>query len=1426
MDPLDVFSDGTRAWFERTFATPTPAQALGWPVIATGAHTLIQAPTGSGKTLAAFLYAIDRLTPAPGAGLRVLYISPLKALNYDVERNLRGPLAGLQSQLRVAVRTGDTPQKERQAMLRDAPDILITTPESLFLLLTSRGRELLRTVDTLILDEVHAVAGTKRGSHLSISVERLQRLVDKPIQRIGLSATQRPLMEIGRFVSGGRPIELVDAGVAKELDLQIVVPLEDMRELSSTATLSQPQYVSADSYITPGLEVGNQSIWPSIYPALLELVRAHRSTIVFVNNRRLAERLALRLNELAEAEVARAHHGSLAREQRMVIEDDLKAGRIPCLVATSSLELGIDMGAVDLVVQVESPKSVARGLQRIGRSGHTLDAVSKGRIFPKFRADLLESAVVVQCMRAGAIEETQIPRNPLDVLAQQIVGICAEEEIEVAELHDLVRGAYPFADLSRVQLENVLDMLAGRYPSDEFAELRPRIVWDRTAGVVRGREGARRLAVTNAGTIPDRGLFGVFLAGEGGGRVGELDEEMVYEARAGQVIMLGASSWRIEEITRDRVLVSPAPGVPGAIPFWKGEGVGRPYELGEAIGRFSRELLSMDDAGARERLSSNLDERAANNLLAFLREQERSTGVVPSDRTVVVERFRDEIGDWRICILTPFGGRVHAPWAMAVGARLRESLGIEVQSIWSDDGIAFHLPDADSPPATDLLLLDAADLDELLLAEVGQTALFGARFRENAARALLIPRRRPGERTPLWQQRLKAQGLLQVARKYPSFPIVLETYRECFQDVFDLPALKKLLHGLRARTIDLVDVETNSASPFAASLLFDYIATYMYEDDTPPAERRAQALSLDRDLLRELLGQEELRELIDTDALAEVEASLRPMAQSPDHLHDVLRLRGDLRTGEFDEAHAAILEAERRAIRVRVVGEERLVAAEDAGRYRDALGVMPPSGLPDVFLEGGPDSLRSLVARYGRGRGPFTTDQTRAWFGVDVEPHLRELEREEKLVRGELRPGGVEREWCDPDVLRRLRRASLAALRREVEPAVQAALGRFLPHWHGIDRRASLREALIPLQGLALPVALWESDVLPRRVPAYRPEQLDQLCASGELVWVGANLDRVAVYFREDALLLGAAPAAPAQRLGEHDRIRAALEGSARFWPELLEESRLEDGVALPALWDLVWAGEVTNDSWAPLRAERRNQLPRPDRRVRRFSRARTSVVTPTQGRWSLTTSLFPGQPDRRALAELLLERQGIVTRDSVRGEGIPGGYGAVYTELRALETLGTCRRGYFVEGLGGAQFALGGAVERLRELRPRDGDEAEPLVLAAADPAQPYGAALPWPRRAGARAARVAGAHVVLLGGEAALFVERGGRSLVPLREPEDEWLRAALAALVAHVKRGGAKRLAVERFDGEPVVESAVLPLLLEAGFLAGPRRAVLRA
>ncbi|HZM19960.1 MAG TPA: DEAD/DEAH box helicase, partial [Gaiellaceae bacterium] len=1015
MEALSVFSRATRSWFERTFDGPTPAQELGWPKIASGAHTLIQAPTGSGKTLAAFLYGLDRLLEEPGEGTRLVYVSPLKALNYDIERNLRGPLAGLQADVRVAVRTGDTSQKERAAMLRHPPDLLITTPESLYLMLTSRARETLTGVRTLILDEVHAVAGTKRGAHLALSVERLERLTGEQFQRIGLSATQRPMEEIGKFVSGGRPIELVDAGRSKELDVEVVVPLEDMREPGVNAEITD--------LLGTGGESRGQSIWPSIYPRLLELVEEHRSTIVFVNNRRLAERLALRLNELAEKEIARAHHGSLAREQRLEVEELLKRGQIPCLVATSSLELGIDMGAVDLVVQVESPKSVARGLQRIGRAGHDLASVSKGRVFPKFRADLLESAVVVRRMKEGAIEETQIPRNPLDVLGQQIVAIASQEEIEVDELLRLVNRAYPFADLSRVQLENVLDMLAGRYPSDEFAELRPRIVWDRTAGVIRGRGGAARLAVTNAGTIPDRGLFGVHLV-DGGGRVGELDEEMVYEARAGQTFMLGASTWRIEEITRDRVLVSPAPGVPGAIPFWKGEGPGRPYELGEAIGKASRELASLPDEQAAERLRSDysLDELAARNLMTFLREQEQATGAVPSDRTIVVERFRDEIGDWRVCVLTPYGARVHAPWALAASARLQESLGVDAQVLWSDDGIAFHFPDADAPPPTEQLVLDPDDVDDLIMGELGGTALFGARFRENAARALLIPRRRPGERTPLWQQRLKAQSLLQVAKKYGSFPVMLETFREVLQDVFDLPALKRLLHGVKTRQIDVVDVESASASPYSSSLLFDYIATYMYEDDTPPAERRAQALSLDRDLLRELLGQEELRDLIDPGALEEVEAQLRGIPRNPDELHDVLRRRGDLREGEYDAGFAETLIRERRAFRARVAGEERLIAAEDAGRYRDALGVMPPGGLPDAFLEASEPTtaLQQLVHRFAKGRGPFTTGQANDHFGRDVESLLRELERDDKLVRGELRPGGTEREWCDPDVLRRL----------------------------------------------------------------------------------------------------------------------------------------------------------------------------------------------------------------------------------------------------------------------------------------------------------------------------------------------------------------------------------------------------------------------
>jgi ATP-dependent helicase Lhr and Lhr-like helicase len=1457
-DPLANFTAPVRDWFERAFAEPTQAQAQAWPAIAGGEHVLLSAPTGSGKTLAAFLWGLDRLVAEPlppdERKTRLVYVSPLKALSYDIERNLRAPLQGIGGDISVAIRTGDTPQKERAAMLRKPPDILITTPESLYLMLTSRAREFLRDAEWVIVDEIHAVAQSKRGAHLALTLERLEHEAGRPVQRIGLSATQRPLEEVGRFLVGPtRECRVVDTGLRKPLDLEIRVPVEDMRE---------PDQGVEDLDPLAGGGATRRSIWPAIYPELLELVQSHKSTIVFVNNRRGSERLAMRLNELAgdedkPADIARAHHGSLAREERLVVEEMLKSGELPCLVATSSLELGIDMGAVDLVLQVESPKSVTRGLQRIGRAGHGVGETSKGRIFPKFRSDLLESTVVARRMREALIEETVVPRNPLDVLAQQIVACVATgDEWKVPELHDLVRRAYPFAELDRKLLDNVLDMLDGRYPSEEFSELRPRIVWDRVEDVIRARQGARQLAITNAGTIPDRGLFGVHLPD--GRRVGELDEEMVYEARPGQTFMLGASTWRIEEITRDRVLVTPAPGAPGAIPFWRGDMVGRPAELGQALGEFAR--TAVDKEPAELASEYGLDERAANNLVTYLREQREATRVVPSDQTIVVERFRDEIGDWRLCVLSPYGGRVHAAWGLALAARIRDEFGLEADAIWSDDGIVVHLPDADEPPSAELVMVEPDEVEDLVVRELANSALFGARFRENAARALLLPRAYPGKRTPLWQQRLKAQSLLEVAKRYGQFPIVLETYRECLQDVFDLPALKDLLRGLHTRELSLVEVETPRSSPFASSLLFDYVATYMYEGDTPNAERRAAALSLDRELLAELLGQEELRDLIDAEALADVEADLqrlseRTQAVNADGAHDILRAVGDLTLDEVQaRCHKGVsakrildgLEAERRAASMRIGGEERFIASEDAGLYRDALGAVPPGGLPEAFLEPIEEPLQRLVRRYARTHGPFTTGDVAARYGVDPGPVLRELESGGALVRGELRPGGREREWCDPDVLRRLRRASLATLRKEVEAVEQKQLARFLPAWHGIDAAPPgaagidrLREVLVPLQGLALTPETWENDVLPRRIGGWSPTWLDQLCSGGEVVWIGAGAlgrssGRVALYFRDDVRWLG-----PPTNRGEapagsaHDAIRERLVGGAAFWSDLLVDlGELETVELQEALWDLVWAGEVTNDAWAPLRAPRLTVArDHAQQRGRRFAKRRRPGAPQVQGRWSPTAPLFVDQPAygprMRAQAELMLERYGIVTRETVLAEGVPGGFSTLYGELTNLETLGTARRGYFVEGLGGAQFALAGAVERLRGLR--SDEPAGALVLAATDPANPYGASLPWPRRdedQRRRPARVAGAYVVMLDGEPVLYVERGGKGLVPLRKPDEAWLREALDALAEHVRKGRLKRLALERFDGEPIVGSPVDDLLVELGFRQGPRKLTLSA
>ena len=1225
-----------------------------------------------------------------------------------------------------------------------------------------------------------------------------------------------------------------------------------------------------------------RSIWPAIYPELLRLVEEHNSTIIFVNSRRGAERLAKRLNELANevpegelpatehaghdiepppsengfVEVARAHHGSLAHEERLVVEEMLKSGQLPCLVATSSLELGIDMGAVDLVIQVESPKSVTRGLQRVGRAGHTLGEVSKGRIFPKFRADLLECAVVTKRMRAGDIEETVIPQNPLDVLAQHLVSMVADDEWTVEDIERVVTATESFHDLGREQLENVLDMLDGRYPSERFAELRPRVAWDRTAGTVRGRKGARQLAVTNAGTIPDRGLYGVHLPD--GRRVGELDEEMVYEARPGQTFLLGATTWRIEDITRDRVIVTPAPGVPGAVPFWRGDGVGRPAELGRAIGEFAREAVSAEP----EKLAAeyDLDDLAAENLVAYLREQQAATRVVPSDQSIVVERFRDEIGDWRLCVLSPFGGRVHAAWGLALSARIRDQQDLEADAIWSDDGIVVHLPDADEAPPADIVLLEADEVEDLVVRELGGSALFGARFRENAARSLLIPRAYPGKRTPLWQQRLKAQSLLEVAKDFPRFPVILETYRECLRDVLDLPALVSLLRDLHSRKVSLVEVETPTASPFASSLLFDYVATYMYEGDTPNAERRAAALALDRDLLRELLGQEELRELIDPEALVDVEASLQHLneqakAGDRDALQQILRRLGDLTADECEartaEGYSAAsmlekLASERRAAKVRIAGEERWIAGEDAAMFRDALGVPPPAGLPESFLEDMPDAMLALVRRYARTHGPFPTAQLAARYGVDPLPSLRELERSGELVRGELLPGGTEREWCDGDVLRRVRRASLAHLRAEAEAVDQRELARFLPAWQNVDAHRPagagpdrLREALVPLQGVALTPEVWERDVLPRRLGAYSPTWLDELCTGGELVWIGAGpvarSGRVALYFREDVRIAAPPPANAKLESPEgdaHAAIRERLAAGACFWLDLVAELDLSPEELHEALWDLAWAGEATNDAFAPLRARRLSAVQRSQRAGRRFATRRSGAQRTVQGRWSLTAPLFSDAPATgprlRAQAELMLERYGIVTRESVLAEGVPGGFSALYGELSNLEMLGTARRGYFVEGLGGAQFALAGAVERLRELPPADGRY---LVLAATDPANPYGATLSWPKRWGAdgegpggrRPSRTAGAFVLWRDGEPLLYVERGGRGILRLSRLEGDALEEAIAELAGAAHEGVLPKLAIERIDGDAVIGSGYEETLIAAGFRREPRRLV---
>ncbi|MCX5375474.1 ATP-dependent helicase [Streptomyces sp. NBC_00091] len=1531
---LDSFSPATRSWFTGAFVRPTSAQEGAWRAIREGSDVLVVAPTGSGKTLAAFLAALDGLASQPPPAeprkrCRVLYVSPLKALAVDVERNLRSPLTGIRQEsarlglpepdIRVGIRSGDTPPAERRSLATRPPDILITTPESLFLMLTSAAREALSGVETVILDEVHAVAGTKRGAHLALSLERLDELLPRPARRIGLSATVRPVEEVARYLAPRGRVEIVQPPSAKEFDLSVVVPVQDMGELGGSPA-------------TEGREGGDKpSIWPHVEERIADLVQAHRSTIVFANSRRLAERLCNRLNEIAHeratgaalaegapppAEImaqsgaalgappllARAHHGSVSKEQRALVEEDLKAGRLPAVVATSSLELGIDMGAVDLVVQVESPPSVASGLQRVGRAGHQVGAVSTGVVFPKYRGDLVQAAVVTERMRTGAIESLRIPSNPLDVLAQQLVAMTAMDTWQLDDLLALVRRAAPFAALPESAFTSVLDMLAGRYPSDAFAELRPRVVWDRVAGTITGRPGAQRLAVTSGGTIPDRGLFGVFLAGatasdekrgkKGGGRVGELDEEMVYESRVGDVFTLGTTSWRIEDITRDQVLVTPAPGVPGRLPFWKGDQLGRPLELGRAVGAFLRELGALTDADARLRLlAAGLDGWAADNVLTYLSEQREACGHVPDDRTILVERFRDELGDWRVVVHSPFGAQVHAPWALALGARLAEKYGMDAQVMHADDGIVLRLPDADllsmdlldhdparpaafefddeqAPLGAADVAFDQGEIGRLVTDQVGGSALFASRFRECAARALLLPRRSPGKRTPLWQQRQRASQLLQVASEFGSFPIVLEAVRECLQDVFDVPGLTELMGDIEARRVRLVEVTTPEPSPFARSLLFGYVAQFLYEGDSPLAERRAAALSLDSRLLAELLGQAELRELLDAEVLEELERELQWLtedrrAKDAESVADLLRMLGPLTDAELaargaPAAWPEALAAARRAIRVRIGGADHWAAVEDAGRLRDALGTALPVGVPEAFTEPVKDPLGDLLARYARTHGPFTTATvaTRLGLGAAVtEGALHRLAAAGRVVQGEFHPAGIGQEWCDAAVLRRLRRRSLAALRQELEPVPPASLATFLPQWQhlggalrGID---GLARAVEQLQGAPVPASALERLILPSRVAGYAPTLLDELTTTGEVVWAGAGAlpgkdGWISLYLAEAAPLLLPEPH-PLELGPLHQAVLDSLSGGyGLFFRQLTQSVRVHHPEATDlelssALWDLAWSGRLTNDTLAPLRAllgsgrtagatahRARRTVPRGRYGTLSATVSRTGPPT-VSGRWSLLPAQAPDPTHRaHALARTLLDRHGVVTRGAVAAEGVEGGFSAVYRVLSAFEDSGQARRGYVVEGLGAAQFAMDGAVDRLRAAE-RTPPPLAAVVLAAADPANAYGAALPWPEPpAGAahKPGRKAGSLVVLVDGELVLYLERGGKTLLAWPDPGDPRLEAATGALAAGSRAGTLPSLTVERINAAAALTSPLGPSLEAAGFHATPRGLRLRS
>ena len=1622
------FSPATRTWFLDAFPTgPTPVQERAWAAIGRGENALVIAPTGSGKTLASFLSAIDRLGREPVAeekgteaaaggaqaetdGVRVLYVSPLKALGADVERNLRRPLAGISAvgptrPIPVGVRSGDTPARERRRLRSHPPRILITTPESLYLMLTSTVRETLRTVETVIVDEIHSFAGSKRGTHLAVSLERLDDLLGRPAQRIGLSATVSPPEEATRFLGGPHPVTIIADDGRATPEVTVAVPVENMaripaisdrrtrmeRALAAPASAgsgqkAQPSGIGragssqawrSDRALSRAMAAGradrpgsgvparvSASIWPHLENAILDQVLAHRTTLVFVNSRGACERLTAHLNEAYAARlgaagptsqvpvhreswemgtgshteplaagapvIAKAHHGSVSKEQRLGVERELAAGELRCVVATASLELGIDIGSVDLVLQVAPPPSVAAGLQRVGRADHRVGGRPRGVIYPVERTQLVDAVVAAEGMRAGAIERTELVSNALDVLAQQTVAaVSVADGLTADAWFATVTRAAPYTSLPRSAFDSVLELLAGGFASADLADFSPRIVWDRVTGELSARPSTQRLAVASSGTIPDRGMFPVVLPegaqDAGRRRVGELDEEMVHESSPGDVITLGTSSWRIRQITGDRVVVDPTEGRSARLPFWKGEGLGKPAATGLAKGVFLRQAQASlsSEAGAdeseaeralRRRLKeAGLDDHARGNLLALLREQYRATGALPTDETLVLERYEDESGSWRIIVHSTLGRCVHEPWAMAIRERVHQLLGVRPQIIVADDGIVLQIPPVESGlPGAGLITFDAAEISSLVRSRIETTALFAARFRECAARALLMPTTRPGHRTPLWLQRVKAGQLLEASRQFQDFPVSVEAARECLQQYYDLPALTNLMERLASGRVRVVEAATSEPSPFAHPLLFGYASTLIYQEDLPHAERRAQLLSLDPKALDALLGDGGVAELLDDEVLAQVEAELQHLApgrrvrSDAEGIADLLRelgplsaaelaerctdvggqnqgedARGDGAGGAGDDVERAVeralaeLAGARRAATVRVGGRELWARVEDAQDLRLALGVEVPDWALERAEAGGAvertaaarSPLNDLVLRYARTHTTVTPQRVARAFGLGAavaEGALAELAGAGSLVV----LGAVG--WMESAVLTRVRNRSLARARAAVAPVPPTALQRLVLERAGLDEPGggvdALAEALAALEGVWLPAGLWESVVLPARVVDYRPAMLDELIASGEVVWRARSVGDAASRSGSARVRTGAGdvPAPGEIAFFPTDSALAPVAGEAIAPGEQEAPVGRQTGVTGEALWQLVREGAATGRSFEPVRralAPAAGTRTSPSsRRVRSRRGRRLMMETPRTGEvtaagqlssvlastsW-VRLSCAPAGDEERAIAEVesLLDRYGVVCRDLALAFGGAGGLVPLMPVLRRMEETGVILRGGFIEGLGPAQFAERESVDRLRSLsHSPGGTTATPVVLDLKDPACLIGRGVPWPEpvlpadlgeptggrgeETGGPPLRRQGASVVVLGGAPVLYASENLKVLISYTS-EREDLARALAALAADRQRMFARqgaaavrhRTVVESLNGVTALEPTVSDLLRQAGFVRDPR------